>query len=160
MAAASKSIFGVPGSVERGDSTPGLTPIRRLRLTKDELVTRPLDGIDTVCDILDYAARTHGTKDSFGWRDVIDIIEEKKDVKKTVNGKQVTETKTWKYFHLSDFSYMTFVQVQEAAREVAGGLLKLDVKKTDILNVYAATRYVFSPSSCGAGQLGQWRQGC
>ena len=80
--------------------------------------------------------------------------------KQITNGKQVTETKTWKYFHLSDFSYMTFVQVQEAAREVAGGLLKLDVKKTDILNVYAATRYVFSPSSYGAGQLGQWRQGC
>ena len=88
------------------------------------------------------AARTHGTKNSFGWRDIVSIHEEKKDVKKVVGGKEVTETKTWKYFELSDYKYLNFVQVKEAALEVAGGLLKLDVKKTDIFNVYAATGYV------------------
>ena len=62
-------------------------------MTKDALVTHPLDGIDTVCDVLEYAARTHGTKDSYGWRDVIDIIEEKKEVKK-VEVKKEEEHKT------------------------------------------------------------------
>ena len=77
-----------------------------------------------------------------GYRDIIDIVEEEKEVKKVVGGKEVTEKKKWKYFHLSGFSYMSFIEVQNASREVAGGLLKLDVKKTDIFNVYAATGYV------------------
>lgn len=144
MATANKNtIYGFPGSVEvAGEKLDGETPIRRLRMTKDKLTTQPMEGIDIVPDILDYAARTHGTKDSFGWRDVVGIHEEKKDVKKVVGGKETTETKTWKYFELSDYKYLSFVQVKEAAQEVAGGLLKLGVKKEDIVNVYAATRYV------------------
>ena len=158
-AASSKNMYGFPGSVEVGTSASPdgeATPIRRLALTKDALVTRPLDGIDTACDVLDYAARTHGTKNAFGWRDIVDIVEEKKEVKKVVNGKEVTETKTWKYFHLSDYSYISFLQVQEAAREIAGGLLKLDVKKTDILNIYAATRYVISLYARLSRSVGAW----
>ncbi|TBU40745.1 long-chain-fatty-acid-CoA-ligase [Dichomitus squalens] len=140
MSTATKNnIFGYPGSAELGEKVDGQTRVRRLALTKDKLVTQPLDGIETVPDILDYAARTHGTKDSFGWRDIVAVHEEKKDVKKVVGGKEVTETKTWKYFELSDYKYLSFVQVKEAALEVAGGLLKLDVKKTDVFNIYAAT---------------------
>ena len=143
MASAAKSsIYGYPGSVEVGEAKPGETRVRRLAMTKDTLTTKPPHGLETVCDVLDYAARTHGTKDSLGWRDIIDIHEEKKDVKKNVGGHEITETKTWKYFQLSDYKYLNFVQVKEAALEVAGGLLKLDVKKTDIFNVYAATGYV------------------
>lgn len=140
--AAKNSIYGFPGSVELGDKLDGQTRVRRLAMTKDKLVTQPLESISIVPDILDYAARTHGTKNSFGWRDIIAVHEEKKDVKKIVGGKEVTETKTWKYFELSDYKYLNFIQVKEAALEVAGGLLKLGVKKTDIFNVYAATGYV------------------
>ncbi len=143
MATASKNnVYGLPGSVDVGDAASGQTPVRRLAMTKDKLITQPLDGIETVPDILDYAARTHGVKDSLGWRDIVDVHEEKKDVKKVVGGKEITETKTWKYFQLSDYKYISFVQVKEAATEVAGGLLKLGVQKTDIVNIYAATRYV------------------
>ena len=131
------------GTVEVGPAkVEGETRIRRLAKTADRLVTQPFEGIDTVHDVVAYAARTHGKRDAFGWRDIIDIVEEEKEVKKFVGGKEVTETKTWKYFELSDYKYLSFVQVKEAALEVAGGLLKLDVKKTDIFNVYAATGYV------------------
>ena len=103
MASAAKSsIYGYPGSVEVGEAKPGETRVRRLAMTKDTLTTKPPHGLETVCDVLDYAARTHGTKDSLGWRDIIDIHEEKKEVKKIVDGKEVTETKSWKYFQLSD----------------------------------------------------------
>ena len=143
MSSATKNnVYGYPGSVELGEKVEGQTRVRRLALTKDKLITQPLEGIDTVPDILDYSARTHGTKNSFGWRDIVAVHEEQKEVKKVVGGKEVTETKTWKYFELSDYKYLSFVQVKEAALEVAGGLLKLDVKKTDIFNVYAATGYV------------------
>lgn len=141
-ATAKNSIYGYPGSVDVTSQTiPGESPIRRLRMTKDRLTTEPGDGITVIPDVLDYAARTHGSKNSYGWRDVVRIHEEKKDVKKVVGGKEVTETKTWKYFELSDYKYVSFVQVKEASQEVAGGLLKLGVKKEDIINIYASTRY-------------------
>ncbi|EMD35229.1 acyl-CoA ligase, partial [Gelatoporia subvermispora B] len=132
--------FGYPGSAEVGpEKKDGETRTRRLAMSKDKLVTQPWEGIDTVYDVLVYAARTHGTKDSMGWRDIVDVHEEEKEIKKNVGGKEVTEKKIWKYFQLSDYKYMNFIQVKEAVEEVAGGLLKLDIKKEDIINCYAAT---------------------
>ncbi|RPD77317.1 long-chain-fatty-acid-CoA-ligase [Lentinus tigrinus ALCF2SS1-7] len=148
------NIYGIPGSAEIGEPTPGETRVRRLAITKDALMTKPPHGIDTVCDVLDYAARTHGTKDAFGWRDIVDVHEETKEIKKVVDGKEVTETKSWKYFQLSDYKYMSFIQVKEAAVEVAGGLLKLGIKKSDILNIYAATSPNWQLISHGCNLIG------
>lgn len=132
-----------PGSVEVGpEKVEGETRIRRSVLSPDKLVTQPWEGIDTVYDVLMYAARTHGTKQSYGYRDLVDTHEEEKEVKKVVGGKEVTEKKTWKYFQLSDYKYLSFQQVKEAAVEVAGALLELGIQKTDVVNVYSATRYV------------------
>ncbi|TFK48164.1 acetyl-CoA synthetase-like protein, partial [Heliocybe sulcata] len=133
------------GSVEVESNPPqGQAATRRLAITADKLVTQPFEGIDTVVDILGYAARTHGTKNAMGWRDVVDIHEEEKDVKKTVGGKEVTEKKKWKYFQLSDYKYLNFLQVKDAVTEVSKGLLELDIGKDDIFNVYAQTRYVLN----------------
>jgi len=132
--------FGKVGSVEVGpESVQGETRIRRNVLTKDRLVTQPWEGIDTVYDVLMYAARTHGAKDAYGTRDIIATHEEEKEVKKVVGGKEITEKKTWKYFELSDYKYLSFIQVKEAALEVAGGFLELGIQKSDVVNIYAGT---------------------
>lgn len=121
---------------------PGETPTRRNALHKDALVTKPYDGISTVPDILAYCARVHGTKEALGWRDITDVHEEEKEVKKNVGGKEVTEKKKWKYFQLSEYRYLNYVEVQDAANEVASGLVELGVNKGDVFNVYAQTRCV------------------
>lgn len=132
--------FGA-GSVEVGpDNVESGTRTRRLALTKDTLVTQPFEGIDTVHDVLEYAARTHGTKNALGWRDIIDIHEEEKEVKKTIGGKEVTEKKKWKFFQLSDYKYLSFIDVKQAVSEVARGLIELGITENDIVNVYSATR--------------------
>lgn len=129
------------GTVEVGPpKEEGYTRIRRLAKTADRLVTQPFEGIETVYDVLAYAARTHGTRDSFGYRDVIDIIEEEKEVKKFVGGKEVTEVKKWKYFHLSDYKFISFLDVQEAVSEIARAFIDLGITTDDIVNVYSATR--------------------
>jgi hypothetical protein len=131
------------GSVEIGPpAQPGESRIRRLEKTHDRLVTAPVEGISTVHDILLYAARTHGTRRAFGYRDVLDIVEEQKEVTKTVGGQQVKETKTWKYFQLSDYKYINFVELKDIVSEVARGLLKLGMQKNDVFNIYAQTRWV------------------
>ena len=130
-----------PGTVEVGEpKADGYTRVRRLAKAADKLVTQPLEGIDTVHDVVAYAARTHGTRDAFGYRDIIDIVEEEKEVKKVVGGKEVTEMKKWKYFHLSDFKFISYLDVQEAVSEIARAFIDLGITTEDIVNVYSATR--------------------
>ncbi|KAF8523839.1 long-chain-fatty-acid-CoA-ligase [Gautieria morchelliformis] len=127
-------------SVEVGDDAqPGESRARRARLHPERLAERPLEGIDTIHDILLYNARVHGTKDAVGWREIVDVHEETKPVKKIVDGKEVTEQKQWKYWQLSDFKYLNFIQLKDAVAEAAQGLVELQVAKGDVFNIYAAT---------------------
>lgn len=130
-----------PGTVEVGAAkVEGETRIRRLAKSADRLVTQPLEGIDTVYDVVQYAARTHGKRDAFGSRDILDIVEEEKEVKKVVGGKEVTEMKKWKYFHLSDFKFISYLDVAETASEIARAFIELGITADDIVNIYSATR--------------------
>lgn len=153
------------GTVEvDGPKEDGYSRIRRLAKCKDRLITQPFEGIDTVYDVVAYAARTHGTRDAFGSREIIDIVEEEKEVTKVVGGKEVTEKKKWKYFQLSDFKYMSFLDVQEAVSEIGRAFIDLGITQDDIVNVYSTTRYVTLPLSSvarpaadvGAVRTGNW----
>lgn len=128
-----------PGSVEVAPAAKGESATRRASIHPESLVDSPAEGITTVHDILLYAARTHGTKDAVGWRNIENIIEEQKDVTKTVGGKQVTEKKTWKYFQLSNYQYWSFVEFRDYSLEAARGLVALGVEKGKVFNVYAQT---------------------
>ncbi|KAJ7060732.1 long-chain-fatty-acid-CoA-ligase [Mycena amicta] len=116
-------------------------PTRRLAISAaaERLVSQPLEGIDTVFDLLQYAARTHGTRDAIGWRDILQIVQENKEVKTVVDGEEFTETKTWKYFQLSDFKYISFVQLLDRVSEVARGLVDIGITTEDVFNIYAET---------------------
>ncbi|KAJ7918326.1 long-chain-fatty-acid-CoA-ligase [Mycena leptocephala] len=127
-------------------------PTRRLAISADRLVTQPFEGIDTVFDVLEYVAKTHGTRDALGWRDVVDVHEEAKEVKKFVDGKEVTETKKWKYFQLSDYKYISYVQLREQVGEIARGLVDLGLTTEDVFNIYAATsvNWQLMAHACGS----------
>ena len=56
-------------------------------------------------DVLQYAARVHGERNAVGWRDVLNVHQEEKTVKKVVDGKSVEEKKKWSYFELSGYKY-------------------------------------------------------
>lgn len=131
------------GSVEVAvPAGPGEGPTRRCTLSKDGLVTQPFEGIDTVYDIVAYAARTHGSRKALGWRDVVNVIEEEKEVTKVIDGQEVKEKKKWKFFELSDYKYLSFIEVKEAVSEIARALIHLGVTSDDVINVYSQTRCV------------------
>ena len=138
------------GSVDVSPSQPGEGPIRRCAISKDKLVTQPLEGIDTVADIISYSARTHGNRNALGWRDTIRIVEEEKEVTKIIDGKEVAEKKLWKYFELSDYKFLSYVDLKEAVSEVSRALIDLGITKDDVFNVYAQTRYV---TACSVATL-------
>lgn len=128
------------GSVEVVPPTEGQSGIRRTAISKDKLVTQPIEGVNTVYDVVEYAARTHGSRNALGWRDIIRIHEEEKEITKTVEGKEVTEKKKWKYFELSDYKYHTYLDVKEIVSEIARGFLELGIAPDEVFNVYAQTR--------------------
>jgi len=125
----------VPSPVVEGEGAP-----RRCALSTDRLVERPFEGINTIHDVISYAVKTHGNRKAIGWRDVVKIVEEEKEVKKFVDGQEVVQKKTWKYFELSDYKYISFTEFEDIISEVARGLLHLGITKDDVFNVYAQTR--------------------
>lgn len=120
----------------------GQGPIHRCGITKEALVFQPFEGIDTVHDVLAYAARTHGTRNAMGWREIISIHEEEKEVKKVVDGKEITEKKKWKYFELSDYQYLNYIEVKDYVNSLARALVDIGISSDDVFNVYAQTRYL------------------
>ena len=145
-----KNTYFGKGSVVVSSDPDG--PVRRLAITADKLVTQPFEGIDVIPDIVSYSARTHGAREAMGWRNIVDVHEEEKQVTKMVAGKEVTETKKWKYFELSDFEYLSYLDVQERVSQLARGLLHHGIQKTDIFNIYAQTRYG-CVCWCGSGLM-------
>lgn len=140
--------FG-PGSVEVGpEPKQGEGRVRRNVLVADgELAARPMDGIDTVYDVLAYADRTYGSKNAVGHREIVDTHVEEKEVTKVVGGKEVKEMKKWSYFELSGFKYLTFSELRKNSDAIGRALTDFGLKKGDIFNIYAATRYA-SPLCC------------
>jgi long-chain acyl-CoA synthetase len=97
--------------------------------------------VDTVHDILVYAARTHGSKKGFANRDIEKMITEDKEVTKNVGGKEVKETKTWNYFKLKPFDWWTYEEMLQRAKEVGSGLMELGAGGEDetFFSIYGST---------------------
>ena len=134
--------FG-PGSVEVGsEPKQGEGKARRNYLVAEgELAARPMEGMDTVYDVLSYIDRTYGDKNAIGYRDIVDTHVEEKEVTKVVGGKEVKEMKKWSYFELSEFKYLTFAELRKNSEALGRGLADFGVKKGDVFNIYSATRY-------------------
>lgn len=149
--------FG-PGSVEVGpEPKQGEGRARRNFLVAEgELAARPMDGIDTVYDVLAYADRTYGSKNATGYRDIIDTHIEEKEVTKMVGGKEVKEMKKWSYFELSAFKYLTFTELRKTSDLIGRALADLGLKKGDIFNIYAGTRYVCPAAPPAAILISAW----
>ena len=115
------------------------SPVRRCASSADQLLACPHEGVETVTDVLYYAARAHGTRRAFGWRDIIEVHEEEKQVQKTVGGRTTTEMRKWTYFELSGYQWIDYIQMKEYAIDLAKGLVHLGLESSQIFNIYAAT---------------------
>lgn len=65
--------------------------------------------------------------------------DEQKEITKTVDGKEVKETKTWQYYELSDYKYITYNEFEERIQYASSGLVNLGLSKQTRFNIYAAT---------------------
>lgn len=113
--------------------------IRRLAVTKEHLFTRPSDDVNTIPEVLEHSARKYPNRRAVGWREIVKVHEEKKTIKKVVDGEEREEVKTWNFFELGEPKFWTFTEYHAAVREVAKALVALGISKDDVTNIYAQT---------------------
>lgn len=132
-----------PFTVEASGYEPvkGETIPRRHPVSKDKLVTTPSDDVKTIFDIIRHSAEKFGNAKALGTRRLIKTHTENKTVKKTVDGVTKDVEKSWTYFELSGYTYISFVEYEKLILEVGAGLRKLGLVKGDRIHLFAATRY-------------------
>ncbi|GAA5879725.1 hypothetical protein JCM1840_006838 [Sporobolomyces johnsonii] len=129
-----------PSSVEVGPPAPkGQTRARRYAPTADQLATTPEPGVEVVADLLAHSAKTRPDLPAVGWRDIIRMHEEEKDVKKMVGGKETIEKKKWQYYELSDYKYLTYKEMADVVKDAASALRETGHGTDTIFNIYAST---------------------
>lgn len=132
-----------PFTVEASGYEPvkGETIPRRHPISKDKLTTTPSDDVGTIFDILKRSADKFGNAKALGTRRLLKTHYENKKVKKTVDGVTKEIDKTWTYYELSAYEYMSFVEYERIALDVGAGLRKLGLVQGDRLHLFAGTRY-------------------
>ena len=127
--------------VEIGAEVEGETRVRRSHLSPDKLIDSPKEDVKTLYDVLQHSVKKHGgSKNALGYRKIEKIIEEEKEVTKVIGGVEKKELKTWKYFQLSPYNWLTYDDVDQEIRTIGSGLVKLGLNKGSKLTIFAATR--------------------
>ena len=131
-----------PYTVERPGATAkdGETVPRVNWRAKDGLINVPEPGVETLWDVVRRAAEKFGNAKAVGYRKQIKIHEETKQIKKQVDGQEVTQDKKWSYFELSEYHYMSFTEYEKMALRVGAGLRELGLNAGDRVHIFAATR--------------------
>ncbi|GAA5943404.1 uncharacterized protein JCM15063_002939 [Sporobolomyces koalae] len=129
-----------PSSVEVGpEPLPTETRPRRYADTRGELQRAPEPDVLVIPDLLAKSVKLRGDQPAVGWRDVVKIHHEQKQITKTVAGKQVQESKNWQYFELSDYQYLTYRELADTVDHAANALHHLGLSRSTMFNIFAAT---------------------
>ncbi|KNG52055.1 acetyl-CoA synthetase-like protein [Stemphylium lycopersici] len=136
--------------VPNAEKVEGETIPRRNNAARDELVTKPHDGVETLYDVLRHSAAKFGNAKAVGARRIVNVHEETKKVKKMVDGKEQEVDKKWQYFELSPYKYKSFVEFEKMALSAGAGLKSLGFEPQDRLHLFAATSMQWLASAHGA----------
>ncbi|KAG9240504.1 hypothetical protein BJ878DRAFT_560804 [Calycina marina] len=148
-----KSYRSPPFSVE----APGYEPVegetipRRNPEYKDKLLTRPREDVATLFDIVTYSAKTYGNAKAIGSRKLVKTHQEAKKVKKIIDGKETEVDKTWTYFELGPYEYLSFHDYEKLVLQIGAGYRKLGLVKGDRVHVFAATSAHWLATAHGSG---------
>ncbi|KAF9904998.1 long-chain fatty acid-CoA ligase [Lobosporangium transversale] len=117
----------------------GETRIRRSVLSAKRLMSTPSDEIKTLYDVLNYSVKVRPNLNAIGYRKVVKIVEEEKEVTKIVGGEEVKEKKTWKFFKMSGYHWLTYKDAKQVVDSIGCGLRKFGLQPKDRITVFGAT---------------------
>ncbi|KAI8886477.1 acetyl-CoA synthetase-like protein [Backusella circina FSU 941] len=126
-------------SIEVSEAETGQGPIHRSILSPSSLMTTPAEGVETLYDVLEYSAATYHERKAFGYRKLVDTIVEEKEVTKVIDGVEKKQKKSWSYFHLSGYEYLTYQEALTTAQTIGSALRYLGAQKGDKLQIFAST---------------------
>lgn len=115
--------------------------VRRSILSPSQLMKTPAKGVETLYDVLQYAATSFKDRKGFSYRKLEDTIVENKEITKVVSGKEQKVSKTWTYFQLSGYYHYTYQQAADITKTIGAGLRQLGLYKGDKIQISASTRF-------------------
>ena len=145
---ASKSTGFAPRIVKRPPFTievsgspqvEGETIPRRNANYPEKLLSRPEESIATIFDIVKHGASKFGDQNAIGSRTLIKKHHETKKVKKMVNGEVQDVDKSWTYFELSGYKYLSFKEYEKQVLQLGAGFRKLGLEAPDRVHMFAST---------------------
>ena len=91
------------------------TAVRRSVLSPDKLISHipKWPEVKTMCDLLKKAAKTYGNNPCLGYRDLIKIHKETKEVATRVEGEVKMVKKDWYYEERSRFHWLSYKGTQQ-----------------------------------------------
>ena len=130
-----------PFSVEVPGQEPveGETPVRRHPEAVNGLLTKISDDVTTVYDLVRASVAKFGNAKCMGSRKLVRTHQEKKMIKKVVNGQEVEVEKAWTFFEMSPYEYLSYTEYERLILQLGAGLRKLGLVKDDRVHIYAAT---------------------
>lgn len=130
-----------PFSVEVPGQQPveGETPVRRHPAAVNGLITRPSDDITTVYELVRSSVIKFGNAKCMGSRKLVRTHLDKKMVKKVVNGQEREVEKSWTYFEMSPYEYLSYNEYDRLIHQLGAGLRQIGLVKDDRVHIYAAT---------------------
>lgn len=127
-------------SIEIGPEQPNGGRIRRSVFAADGLARVPHHNVHTLYDVLNHSAKKYPESKGFGFRKVDKMIDEEKEVTKFINGEEVKEMKTWKYFQLSPYHYLTYKEASRLTHDVGAGFAHLGLKEKSKIEIFSPTK--------------------
>ncbi|RYP90380.1 hypothetical protein DL770_003527 [Monosporascus sp. CRB-9-2] len=130
-----------PFSVEVPGAKPaeGETIPRRHPLAKNGLITTPSDDITTAYELMRVTVAKYGNAKAIGSRRLVRTHHETKQVKKIVDGVEQQVDKSWTFFELSPYDYISYNEYEKLVLSLGSGLRKLGMVRGDRIHVFAAT---------------------
>ncbi|KAH8205547.1 hypothetical protein TruAng_000253 [Truncatella angustata] len=130
-----------PYSIEVPGAEPveGETIPRRLPAAKDGLISKPVENISTVYELVRVSAEKFGNAKAMGSRRLVRTHQETKKVKKIIDGQEQQVDKNWTFFELSPYEYITYHEYERLVLDIGSGLRKLGMEKDDRVHIFAAT---------------------
>lgn len=122
------------------DMLKGEGAIRRSVLAEEELVDTPAQGVHSLYDVLQYSVKRRGDTQAMAHRTLEKMVSEEKQVTKVIDGVETTQTKTWKYFQLSPYQYMTYNEMSTKVHDIGSGLIHYGLSPKSKVEIFASTR--------------------
>ncbi|KAI8388262.1 uncharacterized protein BYT42DRAFT_559504 [Radiomyces spectabilis] len=126
-------------TVEIGPEQPNGGRVRRSILAPEHLIRIPHKNVHTVYDVLQHSAKKYGDRRAFGYRTIEQVVEEEKEITKFVDGVETKQKKTWKYFQLSPYRYLTYKEASTQAHNIGAGFAYLGLKEKAKVEIFSST---------------------